>query len=264
MDARGGRGRDAGDDALARQCCAAPAPHHAAAPTARPPGGTRSRSSTPRSCADAGHDARTVFAAPRIGALTTTLNSACDGLIEAVVRGQCPSTATRGRNAAEERPEARRRRPWAERGRRGRRRCAASSRRGRPGCPSRPGTRRRRRPSPPARRCRRRRTPGRGRRARSRSRRPGRRPTGRRREGTRAAPCTRRRPGRSRPRARRGVPPPRTTAQHERAAADHNGLRVHASERPDATSRKTTPTPANAAVTSRFSRLEPIRLPRSL
>ena len=52
--------------------------------------------------------------------------------------------------------------------------------------------------------------------------------------------------------------------ERERAAADHNGLRVHASERPDATSRKTTPTPANAAVTSRFSRLEPIRLPRSL
>ncbi len=57
---------------------------------------------------------------------------------------------------------------------------------------------------------------------------------------------------------------PEDGCQHECAAAHHNGLRVQASERPDATSRKTTPTPANAAVTSRFSRREPIRLPRSL
>ena len=46
----------------------------------------------PRSCAEAGHEARTVFVAPRIGALTTTLNSACDGLIEALyaVRARPP------------------------------------------------------------------------------------------------------------------------------------------------------------------------------
>ena len=57
---------------------------------------------------------------------------------------------------------------------------------------------------------------------------------------------------------------PENHGERERAADGHNGLRVHASERPDATSNNTTPTPANAAVTSRFSRLEPIRLPRSL
>ena len=43
----------------------------------------------------------------------------------------------------------------------------------------------------------------------------------------------------------------------------HSGLRVQASERPEATRRSTTPTPANAAVTSRSSRLVPSRLPRS-
>ena len=217
----------------------------------------------PRSCADAGHDARTVFAAPRIGELTTTLNSACDGLIEALyaVRARPPppevgmqprngrklDVAGLGRNAGGVEDHAAPRRhagtdraarlaaePDVDVGRRHPRVGAGDD------------------------------VPldGAGELVVDPS---GRDDDPRAGDGQAHAqplalvggPGA---PGRERSEERGAE----DDGERERAAADHNGLRVHASERPDATSRKTTPTPANAAVTSRFSRLEPIRLPRSL
>ena len=216
----------------------------------------------PRSCADAGHDARTVFAAPRIGALTTTLNSACDGLIDGVVGGQRASAAARGRDAAEERPEARRRRLGRNAGGveddAAARRHAGADRAARLAAEPDVDVGRR--------------DPrvgagddvardGAGELVVDPARRDDDPRAGDRQADAQPLALVRGpgAPGRERGEQRRAE----DDGERERAAAGHNGLRVQASERPEATSRKTTPTPANAAVTSRFSRLEPIRLPRS-
>ena len=217
----------------------------------------------PRSCAEAGHVARTVFVAPRIGELTTTLNSACDGLIEALYAVSARPPPPEVRDTAEERPEARGR--GLGRNARGMeddapaRRDAGTDRTAR--LASEPDVDVGRRhagigpgddvsleragelvvdPS-------------------SRNDDPG---AGDGKAHAQALALVRGTgaSGRQRSQQRHAE----DDAERERPAADHNGLRVQASERPEATSRKMAPTPANAAVTSRFSRLEPIRLPRSL
>ena len=170
-------------------------------------------------------------------------------------RRESASPATTCRNTADERPKARRPRIRNRFAQPRRRRRASSSLPARPGSRSPRGRPRRRRGWRRGRRFPRRCNRGAGTRARTRRRRTGRRPTvprsGHRREG----PCTRRR--RRRSRRRQGLRAGQRRATREGMARHQSGLRVHATESPDAIRSKTAPAPANAAVTSRASRFLP-------